>query len=501
MSKDNFYKNSIILTFSNLITGILKFMFSIILSCKLGAQGMGLYSLIMPVYDFFAVIVCGGMITAVSKECASFYSKNDFANLHKSIRICLIFDLVWSVLIALVLFLFSPLICNTVIKDNRALYSLWLICPAIVFIALSAILKGYFYGISKMTIPSVIDICEKGIRMTVIVSIITILNLHEITRTVTVTYLALSAGELVSFILLFCFYKKNKFKYTISYSKSEKGIKLLSGILAISLPLCINGILTTGLSTASTLLLPQRLIAAGIPHGKALAIIGKFSGMAMSITFFPFIAIMSISTVLIPNISENLSKGNYALLEKRFVEVIKIAFIIGLSTLVICMSLPNSLGELFFKRNDLGEFIKLAALSTPISYVSATTFGILNGLGKQKVVLKNSVLSALIELFLIYVLCGMPSINIYGFGISIIITSSTVLFLNMIEIKKDYSLDFSTVNLIIDILLGIFVYLILRILNTILPNQNSVIKSLSLLIIGFATFIFATAIFNENDNK
>jgi len=53
MIKDNFYRDSIILTISNLTGGVLRFMFSILLSKKLGAEGMGLYSLVMPIYDLF----------------------------------------------------------------------------------------------------------------------------------------------------------------------------------------------------------------------------------------------------------------------------------------------------------------------------------------------------------------------------------------------------------------------------------------------------------------
>ncbi|WP_158072864.1 oligosaccharide flippase family protein, partial [Clostridium haemolyticum] len=46
MNNNKFLKNSILLTLSNSTTGILKFVFSIILSRELGAEGMGLYALI-----------------------------------------------------------------------------------------------------------------------------------------------------------------------------------------------------------------------------------------------------------------------------------------------------------------------------------------------------------------------------------------------------------------------------------------------------------------------
>ncbi|WP_392486487.1 stage V sporulation protein B [Haloimpatiens sp. FM7315] len=498
MIKDNFFRNSLILTSSNFITGVLKFLFAIILSHKLGDAGIGLYSLIMPIYDFFAVIVCGGMITAISKECSYYFNKNDIGNLHKSVKVSLVFDLIWSVIMALILFSFSPFICKFIIKDMRAMYSLWFICPAIIFVALSAILKGYFYGISKVLTPSVIDIFEKAMRMIVILLIISILNLKETTKTVSVTYLALSLGELCSFILLFLFYKYNKKHFSKPYSILQSGRNLLYSILKISLPLCINGVLTTGLFTASTLMLPQRLVYSGISHENALALIGKFSGMSMTIIFFPFIAVTSMSTMLIPHISENIAKKNYVLLKERFLEVINISFILGTATMFICLSIGQNLGQLFFKRADLAPFIKFASLCAPFIYTSTSTFGILNGLGKQKIVLRNSLISAFLELLLIYLLAAIPKLNIYGYGISLILTSITTLILNLYEIRKNYYIHISFYKIVIYLLLGLLTYLSLNILNTLLHNVNFYYKNFLLVILGFSMYIFLSSLLNSS---
>ena len=67
MSKDNFYKNSFLLTLSNLATGVLGFIFSIYLSKILGPEGMGLYGLVMPIYNLFISIMTAGIIAAISK--------------------------------------------------------------------------------------------------------------------------------------------------------------------------------------------------------------------------------------------------------------------------------------------------------------------------------------------------------------------------------------------------------------------------------------------------
>jgi stage V sporulation protein B len=486
MIKDNFYRDSIILTVSNLIGGILRFMFSILLSKKLGAEGMGLYSLVMPIYDLFTCLICGGMVTAISKEASSYYGINDYGNLNKSIHTALVFDFVWALLITLLVFLFSPFISTYVIKDQRTLYSLWVISPALIFVALSSIYKGYFYGISNVKVPAIIDIVEKLVRMAIILGIINFFALKNVTTTVTASYISLSIGELISFILLFAFYEKNKVKLKGFKPKIEGRAQLLFNILIVSFPLCLNGFLTTAISALSTLIVPRRLVYAGIEYTQSLALIGKFSGMAMSIVFFPFIIVMSMATILTPDISKSISKNDYNALENRIMEVIKISFLLGISTMIVCLSIGGSLGKLFFDRYDLGIYIRLAALSAPFMYMSGSTFGILNGLGKQKSLLVNSVITSFLQLILLYVLLGIPNINILGYGITLLITSIVGFILNINVIKKNCYIKFSVVEIFIDICLSIFLYFILKILDNTIPNSMFITKNIVIILTGFS---------------
>ena len=180
MKKDTFFRDSFILTLSNLTTGILGFTFSVILSHKLGAEGMGLYGLIMPIYNLFICLICGGMIAAISKVSAEFISKKDYINLNKTVDITIVFDIVWSLIIVFFVFINADSISKYIIKDIRAINAVKIICPAMIFIAISSILKGYFYGISKIKIPAFIDISEKSLRILFIIGITTTVSLNEI---------------------------------------------------------------------------------------------------------------------------------------------------------------------------------------------------------------------------------------------------------------------------------------------------------------------------------
>lgn len=60
MKYSSFAGKTLILIISNIITGTLAFIFSIILSRKIGSEGMGLYQLILPVYSLFCVLPVEG---------------------------------------------------------------------------------------------------------------------------------------------------------------------------------------------------------------------------------------------------------------------------------------------------------------------------------------------------------------------------------------------------------------------------------------------------------
>lgn len=491
MSKDTFYRDTFVLTISNLAMGVLRFMFSIILSRQLGPEGVGLYGLIMPIYDLFTCLVCGGLVAALSKEASAYYGTNHWGNLNKSVNVSFIFTLVWSIIVTVVIFLISPLVSSYIIKDTRSLYSLWIICPALIFIALSSVFKGYYYGVSEVITPAVIDIVEKAVRMALMIGIISYFALKDIKLTVAATYFSFTVGEFISFIFLYLFYKLSKRKFIGCEKKTESRPQLLFNVLIMAIPLAINGFLTTAIQSVSTLIVPRRLVTAGFDYVTSLELIGKFSGMALAIVYFPVVIAVSMATILTPDISKSITQKDYDNVETRVSEVIKMCFLLGVSTVLICTIIPDSLGKLFFNRTDLGPYIKIASLSAPFLYSSICTYGILNGLGKQKAILINSIVTSVLQLIFIFVLVGIPKINILGYGIAMLISSIVGVILNIYEISKVVRFRTSLGEILITLFLTILIGFFISLLNGVLPNEFFLLKNTIIILTGLSLFIIS----------
>lgn len=460
MQVDKFLKDSFILTISNMVTGIVAFIFSIILSRDLGAEGLGLYSLVMPVYILLLCLTSDGLITANSKISAVYSSRRDSVNLNKTLSTVFVFIGMWSVCVALLVFFCSGSIAALIVRDARAAGALEVLAPALVFVPLSAIIKGYFYGLGNYKVTSTVDIFEKLLRVAILTGTIPFLVHKSVESTVTAAYFALAAGELFSLLVLYTCYRLQKKKLTGVKSKPMSRVQLLFDVFVISVPLCLNGILSSILSTISTLILPRRLIAAGFSYGDALAMIGKFGGMALNISTLPFIVIGSMLTVLVPELSLSMSRKDIWSAENRIAQVLRLACSIGVSTAIVCMILPDTLGQLFYKRGDLGDMIRFSSVICLIGFVSSPTFGILNALGKQNILLKNSLIISFESLALIFVLAGIPGLDIYGYGLSMIITSLTALVINIREIRKICEIKIDLQDIASLIMAGIAAYLL-----------------------------------------
>ena len=500
--KDSFYKNSIALSLTNALTGILRFAFSIMLSNELGAEGMGLFNLIMPVYDLFATIICGGIVISLSRECSRYYYQKQYTNLKKSVHIILLFELVFSIFMVGILILASPLISSGVIGDARALYAMWIMAPGLVFIGLSSAFKGYFYGISKVKVPSIIDAFEKTIRLLAVFGLFYAFTIENITLGVTLVYASLTIGEFFSFILLYIFYTKDVMGLSSSIERrSESSPQLLYNTLSMSVPLCLNGVLTTIISTFSTLLLPKRLVVAGLEYTAGLALIGKFTGMAMPIVYFPMILVGSITMVLIPDLSKNISLNNYYETEKRIKEVVSFCIKLGIITLFVCLAIPDVLGTLFYNRIDIAPYISLLGLSAPFIYLAATGYSMLNAYGKQGAVLKYSIISSVLQLGLIFILVSIPAINISGYGIAILLSNIFSCIVVYLKLRKECYINISIFRIFTDFLLGVTTYYLLLMLKAKFFIMGSTFLNIVLVAFGFVFYFLLSYLISSFTTK
>ena len=103
MTKEkSFVQQALMLIGSNMTTGLLGFIYSTILSRRVGPEGMGLYGLIFPINSLLLSVITGGMMVAITKVIAEYYNKKNYLAIRKTMFVTLSFNLVMSILLVMI---------------------------------------------------------------------------------------------------------------------------------------------------------------------------------------------------------------------------------------------------------------------------------------------------------------------------------------------------------------------------------------------------------------
>ncbi len=435
MKKLTYIQGAFILTITNLLTGVLAFTYRIHLSRAIGAEGMGVFQLVMPLYMLMITLVSGGISTAVSKLIAENYASNNLKNINKTVKICCIVIGSWSLFLCILIAFNAEYIAENLLKDSRAMYSVLMLTPAVFFVSLAAVLKGYFYGLQNVKPPAIIDIFEKIVRLGALIAVTGYLIPFGIAYVCAGAMIAMTAGEVLSFVLLYLYYKLRKIKNVMA-SKTEASMLILRKILNTAIPLSISGSLATIMDMICAVLVPTMLRNAGYANSIALSLYGELTGMVMPLLFFPFIIVASLSVTLVPAVTSSFASRNWAALNKKCNDSLMLTSIVGFAATAFFLVFPSEACRIFFNQPHAGNLLFWMALGCIFEYWQFTLFAILSGIGLQRKVLFNSLLTIAITLICTYTLIPIPQIGIYGYVIGFILSAVVVVAANLISLNK-----------------------------------------------------------------
>lgn len=441
MKNTTYLQGAFILTLTNLITGVLSFIYRIFLTRSIGAEGIGVYQLVLPLYYLFITLVAGGLVTSISKIVAENRVKYNYSNINKIIKVSIILSGLWSIIFCIVIAINAEFLANYVLKDSRTTYSIIVFSPAIIFIALSSVLKGYFYGIEKVSIPAIIDIAEKLLRLIFLIFSTKYFIDYGIEFVCAGAMMAMVWGEILSLILLYLPYKKKK-NVASSFMAINSTGSIIRSILISLIPLSISGAIESILDMVDAVLIPSMLIKAGFSKENSLSMYGKLTGMIMPLLYFPMIIIGSLSTTLIPSIAFSYASSNYAALNKKCNDSIIIASVIGFASSIIFITYPEELCQVLFNCPEAGVLLFWSAFPCLFEYWLFTLMAIMNGMSLQNKVLECSLANIFIMTLSIVFFMPMPKINIYAYLIGFALSSSFVVLRSINIILKNTPIRF-----------------------------------------------------------
>ena len=390
-----YIQGALILAVTNLITGSLAFFFRIYFSRSVGAEGMGVFQLVFPLYMLLITLVSGGITTALSKIIAEYKVKLNLPAIIKTIRVSFFIIGLWSIFLSIIMLFNAEYIGSVLLKDERTIPSVIICIPSVFFISLSAILRGYYFGMQKIKYPAAVDMAEKVVRLGGLIFITNLMLPHGIAFTCAGAMLAITAGEFISTLLLLIKYP-NKKSSALKEKSKEDTLSIIKKIISLAVPLSLGGALATIMDMISAIMVPAQLRAAG--YGTtALSLYGEVTGMVMPLISYPGIIVFSLTITLVPAITHSYVSKNVLALNKKCNDSLTIAWSMGLLATVLCISFPTELCDVIYKCPEAGKLLFWTGLGCSPHYLHVTQFAILNGLGLQKKVLTNVMFDILIR--------------------------------------------------------------------------------------------------------
>lgn len=494
-----------ILAITNLVTVSLAFYFRIYFTRQIGAEGMGLFQLVFPLYALLITLASGGITTALSKVIAEFQVRGDPASIAKTVRVSFALIGLWSVGLCTLVLWQAEFLAGTVLRDGRVVLPLLALVPAIFFLSVSAIFRGYFFGIHAVTIPATIDILEKMVRLAGLILITERLLPMGIAFAVAGAMAATTAGEVVSTILLFLCYrvwnsggrKAVANRRTGNYdgqnhANAASARTILTRILSLALPLALGGALATILDLISAMMVPARLQMSGLDGTTALSLYGQLSGMVMPLVHYPGIFVFSLTTTLIPAITRSHASGNRAALSKKCQDSLTIAWSFGLLATVFCVSYPQELCRVLFRDPSAGTFLFWTGLGCAFHYLESIQLAIMNGVGLQIKVLWNTILHILINVVCMYFLIPLPGIGIYGYIAGFLASGVLMVVWNMRILARLESFRIHYARVLLGPLLPFVVmYLAVNVLNHWFLSLDLTYNMILSGLLGLVAFVYS----------
>lgn len=513
---NSFMKNVLILICSQLLIKVLGLVYKLVITNVegFGNTGLGYYAAGYQIYALLLTLSSIGIPSVISKLVSERIAIGDTKGAQRIFKVAFRFFTTVGLVLSIGLYLGSDFIANNILNVPDVAYVMKVLSPAIVFVAMSAVLRGYFSGQQNMKPTSVSQTLEQFLNCVLSITFVYACIGKDAYIMAAAGNLSTTCAIVITFIYLIRYYKTHKLrtKGSIPSPEREKSNKeLLKTILGISIPITISSLISviSGVIDTATVSNCMQIAFSDGNSKEALEQIAMSATGILSkvdtLVSFPLAINTAFSTALVPAISEALAKKDKKTASRRLSFSFFASLIIILPCAMGFIALADPILKMLYPTaSDGAGVFMIASISMILTALASTLTGGLYGVNQSKIPAIAAGLGAFIKFILNMILISNPNIGIYGASISSFVYAVIVFFICYKVMNRcvNMHIKFKThvmKPLMSAIGMGVIVFCGYSLLSNVFGNTVSTILSILLGAISYCLLIIFTKALTKED--
>ena len=445
MSKKTFLKGAAILGVAGLLVQVMGAIFRIPLGNIIGDEGMGYYQTAYPIYVFLLVFSTNGAPAAISKMTSERVALGKHSEAHRVFKLSFILMFALGI-VAFAVFFFGAEYIVHALKNPGAYYAMVSIAPALLFVPIMAVFRGYFQGLQQMEPTAVSQLVEQAVRVAVGLSLAVVLLPKGVEYAAAGATVGTSIGPIAGVLMLVLIYyikrrSLNKEMENSSTEERESAGKIIGTLAAIAIPITIGVSIVPIMNIVDVVVVMNRLQDIGYTLKEANALYGQLTGMAGPIINIPMALALSIALSMVPAIAAANSVGDTEFLDTNVRLGLRTAMIIGVPCTFGLMALSEPIMLLLYplqaeSASSAAPCLLILSIGIIFLSVSQTMAGILQGLGRPYIAVISLGVGVVVKAAATYIFTGIHGLNIEGAAIGSTVAFGVIGILNFIMVKK-----------------------------------------------------------------
>ena len=420
-------RSTLLLTAASFFMQTVGVSFNVWLTNRLGAAGIGLFQLILTVYNLAVTLGCGGVRLAATRLAAAGEARRE--NTRRTILRCIGYAFVTGCTAMLLLLALADTAARYWLADLRAAQPLRILTLSLPFVAMSSALNGYFTAVGKVGRYSAVRIVEQAVKIGIVMLLLgRFLPRGEEYGCIAVVA-AILCSEIFSFLCLFVLYNMEKQMYR---EKSQKFRR--KDVYHIALPDVAGSGARSVLLTIEHLLIPRGFRRSGASADAAMAVYGNVHGMVFPLLLYPSAVLTSLSGMLIPEIAGRHAQGMHGQIAYMIRRALRMTLFFAFGTAGILFAFADVLSEAVYHAQDCTFYIRILSPLIPVMYCDMTVDGLLKGLDEQRACMRYNIFDSALCVALVYVL--LPRTAVRGYILILFVSEIVNFYLSMRRLTK-----------------------------------------------------------------